>query len=95
MRLDKTTSTAQQNALLSYVLVSQIYITLTPKSAEKGLYSDMIIKCDNDKYHTHKVIMCTRLPFFAKACNRPFKARSPSFSIVTSPTPFSRKERAA
>ncbi|KAK7425167.1 hypothetical protein QQX98_000082 [Neonectria punicea] len=58
MKLDETTSKALQSALIS---------------AESGVYADLIIKCGTDEYPVHKILICTRSPFFAKACDGPFK----------------------
>ncbi|KAF4461277.1 Speckle-type POZ [Fusarium albosuccineum] len=38
-----------------------------------GAYSDLTIKCGNKRHRVHKALVCTRSPFFAKACSGPFK----------------------
>ncbi|KAH7011365.1 hypothetical protein EDB80DRAFT_876030 [Ilyonectria destructans] len=58
MKLDTTTSKALQASLIA---------------AESGVYSDLLIKCGTDEYYVHKILLCTRSPFFAKACDGPFK----------------------
>ncbi|KAH7149118.1 hypothetical protein B0J13DRAFT_550713 [Dactylonectria estremocensis] len=58
MKLDLTTAKALQSSLIS---------------AESGVYSDLLIKCGTDEYYVHKILLCTRSPFFAKACDGPFK----------------------
>ncbi|KAI0573098.1 BTB domain containing protein [Pyrenophora tritici-repentis] len=32
-----------------------------------GDYSDLVIKCGNETFNVHKVIVCTQVEFFARA----------------------------
>ncbi|KAF4977921.1 hypothetical protein FZEAL_5626 [Fusarium zealandicum] len=50
------------------------------RSLQKGLcsdlatsFSDLTIQCGDDEWPVHKVLVCTRSPFFAKACCSPFQ----------------------
>ncbi|KAH6954354.1 hypothetical protein DER45DRAFT_615683 [Fusarium avenaceum] len=43
------------------------------KLFKTGDYSDLTIVCGNDHYKVHKSIVCSRSPFFKKACNGKFK----------------------
>ncbi|KAF5006209.1 hypothetical protein FDECE_7368 [Fusarium decemcellulare] len=36
-------------------------------------YSHLTIKCGDKQHRVHKALVCTRSPFFAKACSGPFK----------------------
>jgi hypothetical protein len=38
-----------------------------PSCLTSGEYSDLTIKCGDDVYNVHKIIVCTRAGFFARA----------------------------
>jgi hypothetical protein len=42
-----------------------------PRCGRTDDYSELIITCGNDTYHVHKMIVCTRSEFFAKAVRFP------------------------
>lgn len=48
----------------------------TFRSAENGDFSDLTIVCGNDTYQAHKIILCARSAFFAKAMRFPGKVYS-------------------
>ncbi|KAI7509414.1 hypothetical protein KC347_g5257 [Hortaea werneckii] len=53
------------------------------KCFETGEYADMTITCSGRTWHVHKVVVCSQVPFFAKAVTGKFKeARDSCIDLV-------------
>ncbi|KAB5531395.1 hypothetical protein GE09DRAFT_1146941 [Coniochaeta sp. 2T2.1] len=53
----------------------------------EGKYSDLTVACGPSSYRTHKAVLCTQSPFFAKACDGSFKEASTGIIELTEDDP--------
>ncbi|OCL06890.1 hypothetical protein AOQ84DRAFT_378197 [Glonium stellatum] len=50
-------------------------------------FSDLIVRCRDDEYHVHRIIMCSQSQFFAKACAERFKDFKPPIIDLSADDP--------
>lgn len=44
-----------------------------PRAAENRLFTDLVIHCDGEEIHLHKIIVCTQSLVLRKACTGSYK----------------------